>query len=84
MTVQEWVDAYAQAWRDRDATAAAGLFTEDCSYRSHPLQEAHLGSEGVRRCAAEAGAASADDRAAAPKPEFHQVASLSRVRGWAR
>jgi SnoaL-like domain len=48
MTVQQWVDAYARAWRDRDADAAAGLFTESCSYRVHPLQEAHAGSEGVR------------------------------------
>jgi ketosteroid isomerase-like protein len=48
MTVQEWVDAYAGAWRERDADAAAALFTESCSYRSHPLQEAHHGSEGVR------------------------------------
>ena len=48
MTVQQWVDAYADAWRERDAEAAAALFSEDSSYRSHPLQEAHLGSEGVR------------------------------------
>ena len=47
MTVQEWVDAYAQAWRDRDADAAARLFTEDSSYRSQPLQDAHEGAEGV-------------------------------------
>ena len=48
MTVQEWVDAYANAWRDRDADGAAALFTESSSYRAHPLQEAHQGSEGVR------------------------------------
>ena len=48
MTVQQWVDAYADAWRERDADAAAALFTEDSSYRAHPLQEAHAGSEGVR------------------------------------
>ena len=48
MTVQEWVDAYAQAWRDRDADAAAALFTDDCLYRDHPLQEGHHGAEGVR------------------------------------
>ena len=48
MTVQEWVDAYADTWRERDPDAAAALFTESCSYRSHPLQEAHRGSEGVR------------------------------------
>jgi nuclear transport factor 2 (NTF2) superfamily protein len=48
MSVQEWVDAYANAWRQRDPEAAAMLFTEDSSYRVHPLQEAHLGSDGVR------------------------------------
>ena len=47
MQVHEWVDAYADAWRERDADAAAELFTEDSSYRSHPLQEPHLGSGGV-------------------------------------
>jgi len=48
MTVQHWVDAYAQAWRDRDADAAAKLFTDDCLYHDHPLQDAHHGAEGVR------------------------------------
>jgi hypothetical protein len=48
VTVQEWVDAYAQAWRERDADAAASLFTESCTYRDHPLQEPHRGAEGVR------------------------------------
>jgi SnoaL-like domain len=48
MTVQQWVDAYAQAWRDRDADAAAALFTDDSLYREHPLQDAHRGTEGVR------------------------------------
>jgi len=48
MMVQAWVDAYADAWRERDADAAATLFTESCSYRAHPLQEAHQGREGVR------------------------------------
>jgi nuclear transport factor 2 (NTF2) superfamily protein len=48
MTVQQWVDAYAQAWRDRDPEAAAALFTEDGLYRSHPLHESHQGAEGVR------------------------------------
>ena len=48
MTVQEWVDAYALAWRDRDADAAASLFADDCLYREHPLQEPFRGAEGVR------------------------------------
>ena len=47
MAVQQWVDAYAQAWRDRDADAAAALFTDDSLYRSHPLQEPHSGAAGV-------------------------------------
>ena len=47
MTVQQWVDAYAAAWRDRDAGAAAELFTEDSLYRNHPLQEGHRGAAGV-------------------------------------
>jgi len=47
MTVQEWVDAYAQAWRDRDADAAAALFTDSATYRDHPLQEGHHGAVGV-------------------------------------
>ena len=47
MTVQGWVDAYAQAWRDRDADAAAALFTENSIYRDHPLQEGRHGAAGV-------------------------------------
>jgi len=48
MTVQEWADAYAKAWRERDADAAASLFTDDCVYRDHPLQAPHRGARGVR------------------------------------
>jgi hypothetical protein len=60
MTVDEWVDAYAEAWRTRDAEAAAALFTEDCLYRAHPLQEPHRGTDGVR--AYWAGVTSTQDR----------------------
>jgi hypothetical protein len=48
VSVQEWVDAYAQAWRDRDASAAAALFTGDSLYWDHPLHEPHRGADGVR------------------------------------
>jgi hypothetical protein len=48
VTVQQWVDAYATAWAERDADAAAALFTADSSYRDHPLKEAHAGRAGVR------------------------------------
>ena len=48
MTVGDWIDAYADAWRERDGDAAAALFTEDSRYRAHPLQEPHQGTDGVR------------------------------------
>jgi len=48
MTVQEWVDGYARAWRDRDPDRAASLFAEGCVYRDHPTGEPHRGPEGVR------------------------------------
>ena len=31
MTPIEWLDAYRQAWVERDADAAAALFTEDAT-----------------------------------------------------
>jgi hypothetical protein len=34
MTVQQWVDAYAQAWRDRDADAAAKARVSSFSFTS--------------------------------------------------
>jgi hypothetical protein len=48
MTVQEWVEGYAGAWRDRDADAAARLFTEDCTYLAHPTADPYVGQDGVR------------------------------------
>ena len=47
MTVQEWVDGYGRAWRDRDSAAAAALFTDGCSYLAHPTAEPYRGSDGV-------------------------------------
>ena len=48
MTVQEWLDGYLRAWEEKDADAAAALFTEDASYRDNPFEEPHLGQDGVR------------------------------------
>ncbi|HEY1777884.1 MAG TPA: nuclear transport factor 2 family protein [Solirubrobacteraceae bacterium] len=48
MTVQEWIDGYIRAWEDRDADAAAELFTEDAEYRDDPFSGPHTGREGVR------------------------------------
>jgi hypothetical protein len=48
VTVEQWIDAYADAWRTRDAAAAASLFADESLYRDHPLGEPHRGQEGVR------------------------------------
>ena len=48
MTVQEWVDGYGQAWRDKDPDAAAALFTENATYRDHPTGGGYRGPDGVR------------------------------------
>ena len=40
--------SYRTAWVERDAEAAATLFTEDSQYREQPLQHAFQGAEGVR------------------------------------
>ena len=48
MTVQEWIDAYGRAWEERDADAAAAIFTEDAIYRDHPLGPPHESRDGVR------------------------------------
>ena len=48
MNVAEWAEAYRQAWEQRDAEAAAALFTEGSEYRSHAFMEPNAGREGVR------------------------------------
>ena len=48
MTSREWIDAYSRAWVEADSDAAAALFTDDASYRWHPLREPEVGRDGVR------------------------------------
>jgi uncharacterized protein (TIGR02246 family) len=48
LTAEEWIEAYGRAWRERDADAAAALFTGDAVYRSHPLREPHRGRDAIR------------------------------------
>jgi uncharacterized protein (TIGR02246 family) len=48
MTVDEWIQAYRRAWEERDADAAAALFTEDGEYRTHPFLDVNKGRDGVR------------------------------------
>lgn len=47
MSVEQWAEAYRKAWEDRDAEAAAALFTEDATYRDNIYEDAHQGHEGV-------------------------------------
>ena len=48
MTVDEWVEAYARAWREKDADAVVQLFTDDAEYRSSPFRDPHVGPDGIR------------------------------------
>jgi hypothetical protein len=48
MTPEEWLAAYRAAWIERDADAAAALFSEDSTYLEQPYDEAFPGPQGVR------------------------------------
>ena len=45
--IQAWLDRYGRAWEERDADAAAALFTADAVYREQPYDEPYRGREGV-------------------------------------
>ena len=45
--VGAWVETYRQAWEESDAAKAAGLFTEDATYRSNIFEEPHSGHQGI-------------------------------------
>lgn len=47
--VESWLERYAAAWRDGDAEAVGALFTEDCTFRSHPFREPEDVREYTRR-----------------------------------
>jgi ketosteroid isomerase-like protein len=49
MTHHDWLERYRRAWIDRDADAAAALFTEDAIYREQAFQEPFVGQEAIRR-----------------------------------
>ena len=44
-----WLDAYGTAWENRDADAAAALFTEDGTYAWGPFAEPLKGRRAIRR-----------------------------------
>jgi ketosteroid isomerase-like protein len=43
----DWIEGYRVAWEQRDADAAAALFTEDATYRSEIFSDPSQGREGV-------------------------------------
>jgi len=47
-TVEDWIEAYRRAWEERDADAAAALFTSDATYRANIFEQPHQGRDGVR------------------------------------
>jgi hypothetical protein len=48
MDVGSWLEAYRQAWEEKDAEAAAGLFAETATYRANIFEEPYVGRDGVR------------------------------------
>jgi hypothetical protein len=46
-TLGAWVEGYRLAWENRDAKAAAALFTPDANYRSNIFEDPHEGEAGV-------------------------------------
>ena len=45
---REWLDSYADAWRQGDDAPLADLFTADAVYRSHPFRPPLVGVEEIR------------------------------------
>jgi hypothetical protein len=47
LTPAQWLAAYRQAWIDRDADAAAALFTDAATYAEQPYQDALVGRKAI-------------------------------------
>jgi ketosteroid isomerase-like protein len=56
----DWIQDYAEAWRNHDADAAAGLFSERAVYRSSPFRPPAVGGDGIRAYWANATATQED------------------------
>jgi ketosteroid isomerase-like protein len=55
-----WAEAYARAWRDGDADAAAALYADDVVFRSHPFRDPVHGRGAVHEYTAKAFASEHD------------------------
>lgn len=47
MTLEEWIESYRVAWETKDSALVASLFTEDATYRSNIVEDAHVGHQGI-------------------------------------
>ncbi len=45
--LQDWLDAYARAWRTYDEAAIRALFSEDVTYAYHPYDEPERGLDAI-------------------------------------
>ena len=45
--VDTWVAEYRRAWEQADAHAIPGMFTQEATYRAHPLATAHTGHDAI-------------------------------------
>ena len=45
--VQEWLDAYVEAWRSYDEAAIRALFAEDATYAFHPYDDPETGRDAI-------------------------------------
>ena len=45
--LQSWLEAYGRAWRERDAQAAASLYTENGTYQVTPFVEPMRGRAAI-------------------------------------
>ena len=45
--VQEWLDAYVEAWRTYDDAAISALFAEDATYAYHPYDDPVSGRDAI-------------------------------------
>ncbi len=55
-----WLDAYGEAWKNRDPDAIAKLYTEDAAYYETPYDEPMRGLAAIREYASRAKAAQRD------------------------
>jgi hypothetical protein len=46
---RDWLERYQRAWIERDADAAADLFTEHAIYREQPFEPPFAGREAIRQ-----------------------------------